>query len=162
MFDVGSLELFVIMIIALMVIGPKRMPEVARKIGQFLGKSKRFINSMKEDSEFSSAIKEMKESINLEEEKRHIEEMRGNLANDFEETKQDASLDEEFSRPSFGGKAVDDNTASQFNKAPSQPQIPKPTTPPPSKDSPAEPTAVTDSEPAIPKKTETPSETKSS
>ena len=46
MFDIGFLEILVILIIALMVIGPARMPEVARKIGAFTGKTKRFINSM--------------------------------------------------------------------------------------------------------------------
>jgi len=131
MFDVGFLELFVVMVIALMVIGPERMPEVARKIGQFLGKTKRFINSMKEDSEFSSAINEMKESINLQEEKQHIEEMRGTLANEVEEN---------FSRPSFGGSSENNSTSSQFNKAPTQPQISKTDTTEQTKQ--AEPSAV--------------------
>ena len=69
MFDIGFLELFIVMVIALMVIGPERMPEVARKVGKAIGKVKSFIDNMKENSELSSTIKEMKESINMEEEK---------------------------------------------------------------------------------------------
>jgi len=44
MFDIGFLEIIVILVITLMVIGPERMPEVARKMGQFIGKTRRFIN----------------------------------------------------------------------------------------------------------------------
>ena len=49
MFDIGFLEIMVILIIALLVIGPERMPELARKIGSFMGRMRRFINSVKED-----------------------------------------------------------------------------------------------------------------
>jgi sec-independent protein translocase protein TatB len=122
MFDIGFLELFIVMVIALMVIGPERMPEVARKVGKAIGKVKSFIDNMKENSELSSTIKEMKESINMEEEKKHIEEMRGSINNDISNFKQDFNIEEEISRPDFGNELPDETTSGQFNKAPSQPQ----------------------------------------
>ena len=41
MFDPGIAELFLIGIIALVVLGPERLPVVARKVGRFVGKLQR-------------------------------------------------------------------------------------------------------------------------
>ncbi len=123
MFDIGFLELFIIMAIALIVIGPARMPEVARKIGQVLGKAKSFMNSMKGDSELSSAIKEIKESINFDEQKQHIEAMRDNITDDMSDMQKTFNIDEEISRPTFGAENTSaSSSSSQFNKAPDQPE----------------------------------------
>ena len=37
MFDVGGMEFVVIIVVALLVIGPERIPEVARMLGRFIG-----------------------------------------------------------------------------------------------------------------------------
>ncbi len=126
MFDIGFLEILVILIIALMVIGPARMPEVARKIGQFTGKTKRFIHSMKEDSEISDAIREMKDSLNIEEEKKALQEISSDLQEDMQSIHQEWGVDKDINRPSFSEH--EDATpieGSQFNKAPRQPDISK-------------------------------------
>jgi sec-independent protein translocase protein TatB len=125
MFDIGFLELFVVMVIALMVIGPDRMPEVALKLGRLLGKTKHFINSMKENSGVSSAIQEIKETINLEEEKQQIQKITSTVEEDISNVQQELSIDENISRPTFGSEEAPVNTSSQFNKAPSQPVMPK-------------------------------------
>lgn len=125
MFDIGSLEILIILIIALMVIGPARMPEVARKIGQFSGKAKRFMNSMKEDSEISSVIKEVKDSMNIEEEKKQLQEISSSLQGDMQSMHKEWGVDEELNRPSFGNQESDQVADSQFNKAPDQPVIPE-------------------------------------
>ncbi|HBQ44555.1 MAG TPA: twin-arginine translocase subunit TatB, partial [Thiomicrospira sp.] len=104
MFDIGYLEILIILIIALMVIGPARMPEVARKIGQFSGKAKRFMNSMKEDSEISSVIKEVKDSMNIEEEKKQLQEISSSLQEDMQSMHKEWGVDEELNRPSFGNQ----------------------------------------------------------
>ena len=49
MFDVGFSELVVIGLIALIVLGPKRLPEVARTAGKWMGQLRRFINNVKQD-----------------------------------------------------------------------------------------------------------------
>lgn len=125
MFDIGSLEILIILIIALMVIGPARMPEVARKIGQFSGKAKRFMNSMKEDSEISSVIKEVKDSMNIEEEKKQLQEISSGLQDNMQSIHKEWGVDEELNRPSFGNQESDQVADSQFNKAPDQPVIPE-------------------------------------
>ena len=49
MFDIGFSELLVIGIVALVVIGPERMPAVARTVGHLCGRAKRYVNEVKAD-----------------------------------------------------------------------------------------------------------------
>lgn len=49
MFDVGFSELVVIGIVALVVIGPERLPKVARMAGHLLGRMQRYVNDVKAD-----------------------------------------------------------------------------------------------------------------
>ena len=45
MFDIGFWELVIIAIVALLVIGPERLPSSAREAGKWLGRLRRFINN---------------------------------------------------------------------------------------------------------------------
>lgn len=49
MFDIAFSELMVIGIVMLVVIGPKRLPEVARTAGRWLGQLRRFASDVKRD-----------------------------------------------------------------------------------------------------------------
>ena len=49
MFDIGFSELFVIALVALIVIGPERLPKVARTLGHLLGRMQRYVNDVKSD-----------------------------------------------------------------------------------------------------------------
>ncbi len=51
MFDVGFSELIVIALVALIVIGPERLPRVARTLGALLGRAQRYVNDVKADIE---------------------------------------------------------------------------------------------------------------
>ena len=46
MFDLGFSELLVIGLVALVVIGPERLPKVARSAGQWLGKLNRYVSQV--------------------------------------------------------------------------------------------------------------------
>jgi sec-independent protein translocase protein TatB len=49
MFDIGFSELLVIAVVALIVIGPERLPKVARTAGHMLGRLQRYVNDVKAD-----------------------------------------------------------------------------------------------------------------
>ena len=49
MFGVDFSELMVILVVALIVIGPERLPKVARTFGHLWGRAQRFVNSVKAD-----------------------------------------------------------------------------------------------------------------
>ena len=55
MFDVGFLEILVIGIVSLIVIGPEKLPAVARTVGTWVGKAQRFVRGVKSD--FASELK---------------------------------------------------------------------------------------------------------
>jgi sec-independent protein translocase protein TatB len=61
MFDFSFLELMVVMVIALMIIGPERLPKVARTMGQYWGKAQRYVNGVKADIERDMAVDEFRQ-----------------------------------------------------------------------------------------------------
>ncbi len=49
MFDIGFSEILVIGVVALIVIGPERLPKVARTLGHMFGRLQRYVNEVKAD-----------------------------------------------------------------------------------------------------------------
>ena len=49
MFDIGFWELSIIGVVALLVIGPERLPSVARTAGLWFGRMRRFVSTVKAD-----------------------------------------------------------------------------------------------------------------
>ncbi|MBE0615574.1 MAG: twin-arginine translocase subunit TatB [Burkholderiales bacterium] len=78
MFDIGFSELIVVALVALIVIGPERLPRVARTLGALLGRAQRYVNDVKSDiqrevnldelkdlkSTFQDAAKSVEDSVN--------------------------------------------------------------------------------------------------
>ncbi|MDE2584068.1 MAG: Sec-independent protein translocase subunit TatB [Betaproteobacteria bacterium] len=60
MFDVGFSELMVIAVVALIVIGPERLPKVARTAGHLLGRLQRYVNDVKADINREMQLEELK------------------------------------------------------------------------------------------------------
>ena len=60
MFDIGFSELIVIGIVALIVIGPERLPKVARTIGLLLGRAQRYVSDVKSDINREIQLDELK------------------------------------------------------------------------------------------------------
>ncbi|MGB3836888.1 Sec-independent protein translocase protein TatB [Castellaniella sp.] len=59
MFDVSFSELMLIGVIALIVIGPERLPKVARTLGHLLGRAQRYVNEVKSDIQKEMDLKEI-------------------------------------------------------------------------------------------------------
>jgi len=60
MFDFSFSELLLIMVVALIVIGPERLPKVARTLGHLWGRGQRYVNSVKADIERDMAVDEFR------------------------------------------------------------------------------------------------------
>jgi len=60
MFDVSFTELLTIGVVALIVIGPERLPKVARTIGHLLGRAQRYVNDVKSDIRSEMELEELR------------------------------------------------------------------------------------------------------
>ena len=60
MFDVGFTELMVIALVALIVIGPERLPRVARTAGHLLGRLQRYVSDVKADINREIQLEDLK------------------------------------------------------------------------------------------------------
>lgn len=56
MFDIALSEIVVIMLVALVVIGPERLPSVARSVGRLWGQVQRYVHRVKSDIENDMAL----------------------------------------------------------------------------------------------------------
>jgi len=59
-FDIGFSELLIIGLIALIVIGPKRLPKVARTVGHFAGRLQRYVADVKADINREVELEELR------------------------------------------------------------------------------------------------------
>jgi sec-independent protein translocase protein TatB len=60
MFDIGFTELMVIALVALIVIGPERLPRVARTLGHLAGRLQRYVSDVKADINREVELDELK------------------------------------------------------------------------------------------------------
>jgi sec-independent protein translocase protein TatB len=60
MFDIGFSEFLLIAVVALIVIGPERLPKVARTLGHLFGRMQRYVNDVKSDISREMELEELR------------------------------------------------------------------------------------------------------
>jgi sec-independent protein translocase protein TatB len=60
MFDIGASEIFVIGVVALIVIGPERLPRVAKTLGHLFGRLQRYVAEVKSDINREIELEELR------------------------------------------------------------------------------------------------------
>ena len=74
MFDIGFSELFVIGVVALLVLGPERLPRVARTAGHLLGRLQRYVSDVKADISREMQLEELRKlQAQVEQQVRDVE-----------------------------------------------------------------------------------------
>ena len=87
MFDIGFSELLVIGLVALIVIGPERLPKVARTAGQWLGKLNRYVSQVKQDIDRDIKLEELRKmQQEMKETAQKYEILANQTAREVEET----------------------------------------------------------------------------
>ena len=74
MFGIGMPEILVILVVALIIIGPKKLPDIAKALGKGL-------------SEFRRATDDVKETLNVDEIKDEIDDIKDSLVYGKDEEK---------------------------------------------------------------------------
>ncbi|MDT8283450.1 MAG: Sec-independent protein translocase protein TatB [Gammaproteobacteria bacterium] len=67
MFDIGFWEILLILVLALVVIGPERLPGAARQAGLFVGKARRYIEGVRSEVESELDVGEFKRMLHNQE-----------------------------------------------------------------------------------------------
>jgi sec-independent protein translocase protein TatB len=91
MFDVGFWEFGLIAVIALIVVGPERMPAIARKAGHYIGKVKKFVAKIQEDIGDELEADKLKEHLSLEDKDSSIVEILKETKEELNQIKDDAN-----------------------------------------------------------------------
>ena len=69
MFDIGFWELCLIAIVALLILGPERLPIAARTAGLWIGKARRMIGNVKSEIDRELQLDEVRKRLREEEQK---------------------------------------------------------------------------------------------
>ncbi|MFT5212131.1 MAG: sec-independent protein translocase protein TatB [Flavobacterium sp.] len=89
MFDVGFPELLLVSIVALLVIGPERLPETVRTIMVWLGKIKRSFANIKTEIEQEIGVDEIRQQIHNDSIMKDLDEGREKIQSVFDDIQQD-------------------------------------------------------------------------
>ena len=90
MFDVGFWELSIIAVVALIVIGPERLPKVARTAGHWIGRGRRFVANVKADIDKEIKAEELKQILEQQAQKANpLHEIIEETQNDMQSIKRD-------------------------------------------------------------------------
>jgi len=90
MFDLGISKMALIGAVALIVIGPEKLPRVARTVGTLLGKAQRYVNDVKSEVNRSMELDELRKmKENVESAARDVEKTIRTNSADFEKNLND-------------------------------------------------------------------------
>ena len=91
MFDIGFWEFALIGVITLIIVGPEKMPAIARKAGKYAGKAKRFMAKIQEDIDDKLEADKIKEHLNLQDEDSNVLEVLEDTKSTLDDIKKDVN-----------------------------------------------------------------------
>ena len=91
MFDFGMWEIAIILVITLIVVGPEKMPALARKTGLYVGKFRKFVSKIKNDINSEIEAEELKEQLSVKNEELLLSQTIDEAKSGIDEIKHGAS-----------------------------------------------------------------------
>ncbi len=105
MFDIGFWELVVIGVVALLVIGPDKLPDVARTAGKWIGRTRRFVAQVKTDIDRELKQDELRKALERD---AGLDEIKKIMNTER------FSLEDEASKPDYQVRAIPDEVEQQL------------------------------------------------
>lgn len=87
MFDLGFLELFLCGVIALLVLGPERLPAAARAAGHWIGKARRMTRQFSDELDRQVRAEEIREQLRREKSEIGYEDIQKNVQEALDEAR---------------------------------------------------------------------------
>jgi sec-independent protein translocase protein TatB len=113
-FELAFSEMLLVLIIALVVIGPERLPEVARGIGRTVGKVKAFIDNVRNETSLQDELADLRRQLDLSKEAAQLQQLGQTLKSDIQSSVNE--IDYSFyNRPSSDEVRRQHNEANQTN-----------------------------------------------
>jgi len=124
MFDIGFWELALIAVVALLVVGPERLPSMARSVGLWVGRIRRYVQHVKDDIEDEIRSDELKKMLNQSDDSTGLGEVLTETRDALSEARSEissveAEADAEEAPPEIGEV---ESAAPADDPAPSEPQ----------------------------------------
>ena len=113
MFDIGFWELSLIAVVALLVIGPERLPKVARTAGLWVGKARSIVNSVKADIDREIAAEELKKTLEQQAKSSGLHDIVEETRSIGEETRQSLAEAEQQQQLNDTPTSVSDSEAAE-------------------------------------------------
>lgn len=90
MFDIGFSEIVVIAVVALVVLGPEKLPKTARTLGHLFGRLQRYVNEVKRDIQRELELEELRKlHQNVQSAAKEIEDSMTSASRDVERSVRD-------------------------------------------------------------------------
>jgi len=84
-------EIAIILVITLIVVGPEKMPALARKAGLYVGKFRKFVSKIKNDINSEIEAEELKEQLSIKNEELLVSQTLDEAKSGIDEIKHEAS-----------------------------------------------------------------------
>lgn len=129
MFDAGVSEFILIMVIALLVVGPERLPGLVRKVGHFVGRARAYVNGVRSDIERELQADELRKI--LDQQRHEIRELKDFVNETQQEARSELEQSEylvravEDTEPKTG---TDEPQSAAVNPSPAEQEPPSPAT----------------------------------
>jgi len=123
MFDIGFSEIVVIGVVALVVIGPERLPKTARMLGHLFGRLQRYVNEVKSDISREMELDELRRM------KRDVESAARDLQQSVATTQAEVTAGVRSLETELNAAAASEPPASPASLPPSTPLAEPPGTP---------------------------------
>lgn len=102
MFEIGFLEIFLLGVIALLVVGPDRLPGLARTVGVWVGKAQRLVGQVRADIEREVRADEIRKAAKEYSPAAALSDMRKEVEGFASEVSRPVDLDADDGKPNAG------------------------------------------------------------